>query len=137
MSEPVRDIDSLSFEEALRRLDVIAQQLESGRTDLADSLARYEEGIRLLRHCQVQLQSAEQKIELLKNAGSTGPIQTEPIDPETLRSQETTPGRSTARKRPAPKAKKSEAGPASDSANELPESGIPNRKFDFGDSVPF
>ena len=82
-----------TFEESLKRLETIIAQLESGRGDLETSLARYEEGVRLLHHCHRTLKAAEQKIEILKNFDESGEAVTESIDPDSFRSDESTPGR--------------------------------------------
>ena len=55
----------LTFEEALSRLEEIVRALESGQSKLEDSLALYEEGIRLSRACTEKLDGAEQKIKML------------------------------------------------------------------------
>ena len=44
-----------TFEEALARLEEIVRALESGQSKLEDSLALYEEGIRLSRACNEKL----------------------------------------------------------------------------------
>lgn len=54
-----------SFEQALARLETIVGQLEDGELALADSLARYEEGVGLLRQCYGLLQRAERRVEQL------------------------------------------------------------------------
>ncbi len=54
-----------SFEESLTELQSIVSELEDGSLGLEASLARFERGVRLLRQCQVILESAEQKIETL------------------------------------------------------------------------
>ena len=54
-----------TFEEALARLEEIVRALESGQSKLEDSLALYEEGIRLSRACNERLDDAEQKIKML------------------------------------------------------------------------
>lgn len=55
-----------SFEEAMSRLDAIVEAMESGDVPLADLLAKFEEGSRLLTHCENRLQAAELRIEQLK-----------------------------------------------------------------------
>lgn len=55
----------MSFEEAVARLEAIVQQLESGGENLEQSLALFEEGIRLSRRCEEILQQAEGRIEEL------------------------------------------------------------------------
>lgn len=57
-----------SFEEAIERLEKLIEAMESGETPLADLVAKFEEGSKLLQSCQEQLKQAELKIEQL-NAG--------------------------------------------------------------------
>jgi exodeoxyribonuclease VII small subunit len=54
-----------TFEAALQKLETIVQRLEKGELALEESLALYEEGIRLSRLCHAKLEEAEGKIELL------------------------------------------------------------------------
>jgi exodeoxyribonuclease VII small subunit len=56
---------SPTFEAALQKLETIVQRLEKGELTLEESLALYEEGIRLSRLCHGKLEEAEGKIELL------------------------------------------------------------------------
>ena len=56
----------LSFEDALARLETIVESMESGEVPLADLLAKFEEGTRLLKVCESRLKDAELKIEQLK-----------------------------------------------------------------------
>jgi exodeoxyribonuclease VII small subunit len=55
-----------SFEAALAELESIVQTMEQGNAPLEASLAAYERGAALLRHCQEALSRAEQKIRLLE-----------------------------------------------------------------------
>ena len=55
-----------SFEAALERLEAVVESMESGDVPLADLLARYEEGNKLLKLCEERLKEAELKIEQLK-----------------------------------------------------------------------
>ncbi|MFQ3271754.1 MAG: exodeoxyribonuclease VII small subunit, partial [Lentimonas sp.] len=57
--------DSLTFENALGRLENILESMESGDTPLADLVAKFEEGSNLLKVCQAKLKEAELKIEKL------------------------------------------------------------------------
>jgi exodeoxyribonuclease VII small subunit len=56
----------LSFEDALGKLESIVESMESGEVPLAELLAKFEEGTRLLKVCESRLQDAELKIEQLK-----------------------------------------------------------------------
>ena len=57
--------DKLTFEQALEKLEKIVEQIESGQIGLEDSIARYEEGIKLVKQCREILDAAEKKIQLL------------------------------------------------------------------------
>src|SRR5580698_2121845 len=50
------------FETALARMEAIVFELEEGRIGLAEALARYEEGVGLLRQCFALLETAERRI---------------------------------------------------------------------------
>lgn len=56
----------LSFETALNQLESIVETMESGDVPLADLLAKFEQGSKLLKVCESRLKDAELKIELLK-----------------------------------------------------------------------
>lgn len=56
----------LSFESALTKLESIVESMESGDVPLAELLAKFEEGNRLLKVCETRLKDAELKIEQLK-----------------------------------------------------------------------
>lgn len=56
----------LSFETALGKLESIVEAMESGDVPLAELLAKFEEGSKLLRVCESRLKDAELKIEQLK-----------------------------------------------------------------------
>ncbi len=58
----------LSFEAALAKLESIVDSMESGEVPLAELLAKYEEGSKLLKVCEGRLKEAELKIEKLKKA---------------------------------------------------------------------
>jgi len=55
-----------SFEAALNELEAIVETMESGDVPLAELLAKFEDGTKLLKVCEARLKDAEMKIELLK-----------------------------------------------------------------------
>src|SRR5688572_22653308 len=55
-----------SFEDALGQLETIVESMESGEVPLAELLAKFEEGTKLLKVCESRLKDAELKIEQLK-----------------------------------------------------------------------
>jgi len=71
--------DDIKFEDALSKLEEIVEKLESGELSLEESLAAFEEGIRLSRICSKQLDAAERKIEILIK-GKDGQLQMEDFD---------------------------------------------------------
>jgi exodeoxyribonuclease VII small subunit len=89
-----------SFEETLEQLEAIVQQLEEGKIGLNEALARYEEGVKLLRHCYGLLEGAERRIELLSGVDAEGNPVTTPLDDEALSLDEK--ARSRSRRRTAP-----------------------------------
>ena len=68
------------FEEAMKRLEQIVQQLEKGDAPLDQSLALFEEGTKLIKACGAALDQADHKLTVLVSAGDkpeTAPFQTE------------------------------------------------------------
>ena len=55
-------VEQLSFEQALARLEQTVKSLETGNLTLEESMALYEEGMRLARICQQHLDTAQLKI---------------------------------------------------------------------------
>jgi len=78
-----RDImKEIKFEEALKRLEEIVAKLETGDMSLEESLAKYEEGIKLSKICSRQLEAAKSKVELLMKSGSKFEIKPFEAPPE-------------------------------------------------------
>ncbi len=67
------------FEDALKPLETIVEELEGGELSLEDSIARYEEGIRLSRRLTQVLDEAEKRIERLVE-NEAGETSTEPME---------------------------------------------------------
>lgn len=59
-------IAELSFEDALKRLEAIVQQLESGDVPLEKSIELYGEGDRLRTQCETRLKAAQARIEQIQ-----------------------------------------------------------------------
>lgn len=62
----IMEENKLSFEEAYKQLTELVKKMESGEMPLADSVAAYEQGIKLKAYCEQMLKEAELKIETLK-----------------------------------------------------------------------
>jgi len=54
-----------TFEIAMKQLEQIVQELESGNLSLEDSIKKFEEGIKLSKFCSSKLDETEKKITLL------------------------------------------------------------------------
>ncbi|MGA9717370.1 MAG: exodeoxyribonuclease VII small subunit [Acidobacteriaceae bacterium] len=53
------------FEDSLKQLETIVNQLEKGDLPLEDSIKLFEEGIRLSTACKEELDAAEGKVQVL------------------------------------------------------------------------
>ena len=84
MAKTGKKEDQPSFEESLEQLEGIVHELEDGNVDLQQSLARYEQGVKLLRQCYQILEKAERKIEVLKAVDDQGQAIVEPMDDDDL-----------------------------------------------------
>lgn len=78
MAQQQSAIKDLSFEQALAELETIVRKLESGETDLEDSIASFERGEALKEHCKKKLADAQMKIEKI-TIGKDGTAKTEPF----------------------------------------------------------
>ena len=56
-----------NFEEQMAELEKIVTELEKGDLSLDESVAKYEEGIKLSKECNEVLEEAEKKITILVN----------------------------------------------------------------------
>jgi len=74
------DLSAMPFEDALKRLEDIVTQLESGQDPLESSIEMYETGNRLRAHCDALLKSAEARIEKITLSSSGAPKGVEPLD---------------------------------------------------------
>lgn len=70
---------ALGFEAALKRLEDIVAQMESGETDLDTMIASFEEGQRLVKFCTAKLNEVEKKIEKIVEDGA-GAVTVEPLE---------------------------------------------------------
>lgn len=67
------------FEDSLSELERVVRDLEDGQLGLDEALARYEQGVALIRACQAQLGAAEQRILTLTGADSDGQAVLQPF----------------------------------------------------------
>lgn len=57
--------ENTSFEDKMKKLEEIANELEKGELNLDDSVAKFEEGMKLSKECSEMLEKAEKKITML------------------------------------------------------------------------
>jgi len=77
-----KPIDKMSFEEALAALEQVVNQLEGGQVPLEQSIALYERGDALKKHCEAKLGDAELKVEKIVAAGDGSAAGTVSFDAE-------------------------------------------------------
>ena len=65
----------VTFEQQLARLEEIVAALEKGDAPLADSLALFEEGTKLIAACSKQLDQAEQQVVRLMKGSDGQPVE--------------------------------------------------------------
>ncbi len=65
----------LSFEDAVRELELIVNQMENNQLPLQDALTAFKRGSFLLQHCQKTLADVEQQILILNEDGTLNSFQ--------------------------------------------------------------
>jgi exodeoxyribonuclease VII small subunit len=74
------ELQALSFEQILEKLEGVVEQLEEGEVPLEQALATFEQGVALSRLGQKRLDEAERRIELLlQDEPGSGGVQTRPL----------------------------------------------------------
>jgi len=74
-----KDIIKMSFEDALKELEEIVSELESGQVKLDKAVSAYERGAQLRQHCENKLVLAKTKVEKISGTASDG-LDTEEMD---------------------------------------------------------
>ncbi|MCH8953140.1 MAG: exodeoxyribonuclease VII small subunit [Limibaculum sp.] len=75
-------IAELTFEQALAALEQVVSQLEGGQVPLEQSIALYERGDALKKHCEAKLGEAELKVEKIVAGGDGTAAGTAPFNTE-------------------------------------------------------
>ena len=70
---------NMKFEEAMQLLEDTVKKLESGVMSLDESLAAFEEAVKLVKICNEKLEAAEQKVRILTE-GADGIVTDLPFD---------------------------------------------------------
>lgn len=69
------------FEKSLMRLEEVVKRLESTELSLDEAMKLFEEGVKLSRDCQKQLEEAEGRVEILLKKAD-GKVVAEPFETE-------------------------------------------------------
>jgi len=67
-----------TFEESMKQLEEIVEELESGNLPLEKTLKKFEEGVKLSKACNKKLDEVEQKVTILMK-DSNGDIKEQPF----------------------------------------------------------
>lgn len=74
------EIAEMSFEEAMRELEATVGKLEHGEATLEESIALYERGALLRKHCDEVLRRAEERVEKITLAANGQAAGTVPVE---------------------------------------------------------
>jgi exodeoxyribonuclease VII small subunit len=69
-----------TFEESMKQLEQIVEELESGNLPLEKTLKKFEEGVKLSKACNKKLDEIEKKVTILME-DSNGDIKEQPFSP--------------------------------------------------------
>jgi exodeoxyribonuclease VII small subunit len=81
MAAAPADLSKIPFEKALAELESIVTRLERGEATLDESIAIYERGEALKKHCETLLRTAEARIEKITLAADGKPTGVAALDP--------------------------------------------------------
>lgn len=68
---PAADLSALGYEQARDELMDVVRRLETGGLTLEESLAAWERGEALAKHCQAKLDGARARLDAAVNAGAS------------------------------------------------------------------
>lgn len=75
-----KDVNEMSFEEAMAELEAVVGQLERGDVALDQSITLYERGALLKARCELKLKEAEEKVALITLDANGAPTGTKPVE---------------------------------------------------------
>ncbi len=75
-----RPVSELSFEDAMKELEMVVGQLERGDVALDASIALYERGAALKKRCDAKLKEAEEKVAAITLDGEGQPTGIKPVE---------------------------------------------------------
>ncbi len=72
--------ETVTFEQAMTRLESLVDEMENGRLPLEDLVSRFDEGIRLSQVCGQRLEEARHRVEIITRNAEAAPA-VAPFDP--------------------------------------------------------
>ncbi len=78
--QPTDEMEAVAFETAMAELESLVEKMETGELSLEDSLAAFERGVKLTRHCQSALKAAELKVKVLTESGDLEELDIDSLD---------------------------------------------------------
>ena len=77
---PDKPVNEMSFEQAMKELETVVDQLERGDVALDASITLYERGAALKKRCEEELKRAEEKVAAITLDGDGAPTGTTPVE---------------------------------------------------------
>jgi exodeoxyribonuclease VII small subunit len=74
VADPAAQPVAEKYEDLLQRLSRVVERLEGGGLSLEESIAAFEEGVRLARASAAKLEEAERKVEVLLEGDRAAPF---------------------------------------------------------------
>lgn len=79
MTSSSKSVPEMSFEEAIKELELVVKHLEEGRQPLEEAMTSYERGAALKKRCEELLEKARLKVDKIVQS-SSGDVSLEPHD---------------------------------------------------------
>ncbi len=68
------ELEKLTFEEAMKELELLVDSLDKGEISLDEAIAAYDRGSQLKDYCQKKLHEAKMKVETIQSSDNTDTI---------------------------------------------------------------
>jgi exodeoxyribonuclease VII small subunit len=73
-------VDQMTFEQAMKELEIVVGKLERGDVALDESISLYERGAALKKRCEDELKRAEEKVAAITLDANGQPTGTKPVE---------------------------------------------------------
>ena len=71
----MQEEQKMTFEEAMAKLEEILSKMDRGEVPLEESMENFEQGMKLIAHCEALLNSYERRISKLTGYGEEVPLE--------------------------------------------------------------